>query len=98
MQNFIYREIFLIGLIPWILKNEDIKNDFLNLFFYLILIKIFLSTVFTIIIMNKFYVELNFFMNLFKHMLDFYIISTLSFILLFNLYGLVRNNYLPKNY
>lgn len=98
VQNFVYREIFLIGLIPWILKNEDIKNNFLNLFFYLILIKIFLSTIFTIIIMNKFYIELNFFMNLFKHMLDFYVISTLSFILLLNLYNLAKNYYLTKNY
>lgn len=97
VQNVVYREIFLIGLIPWILKNENKMKNFFNFFFYLILIKVFTSTIFTFLIMNKYVIVLGFFMNLFKHIIDFYIVSTLLIIFFLNLKDLFKKYYIFRN-
>ena len=90
VQNFNYREIFLIGLVPYILKNESAHNRLLNNFYYLIVIKFLMSTILVYLIMNKVHVDLNYFMNLFKHILDFYVVSILFIILFLNLKDLFK--------
>ena len=40
VQNWFYREIFFIGLIPWIFSNDYKKNSFIDILFYSILIKL----------------------------------------------------------
>ena len=97
VQNFNYREIFLIGLIPFILKNENINNKFLNNLYYLIVIKFLFSTILIYLTMNKVYVDLNYFMNLAKHILDFYVVSILSIILILNLKNLFKKYFLLEN-
>ena len=94
VQNFNYREIFLIGLIPYILKNDSANNRLLNNFYYLIVIKFLLSTILVYLIMNKVHVDLNNFMNLFKHILDFYVVSILSIILFLNFKDLFKKHFL----
>tara|TARA_B100000963_G_scaffold176294_1_gene153370 strand:+ start:220 stop:1455 length:1236 start_codon:yes stop_codon:yes gene_type:complete len=94
VQNFNYREIFLIGLVPYILKNESAHNRLLNNFYYLIVIKFLMSTILVYLIMNKVHVDLNYFMNLFKHILDFYVVSILSIILFLNFKNLFKKHFL----
>ncbi len=96
VQNFNYREIFLIGLIPYILKNDSANNRLLNNFYYLIVIKFLLSTILVYLIMNKVHVDLNYFMNLFKHILDFYVVSILSIILFLNFKDLFKKHFLSE--
>ena len=92
VQNFNYREIFLIGLVPYILKNEKVyKRGFLNNLYYIIVIKFLFSTILIYLTMNKVNVDLNYFMNLAKHILDFYVVSILSIILILNLKIYLKN-------
>ena len=96
VQNFNYREIFLIGLVPYILKNESVYNRILNNLFYLIVIKFLMSTILVYLIMNKVNVDLNYFMNLIKHILDFYVVSTLFIILFLNFKNLFKKHFLSE--
>ncbi len=95
-QNFNYREIFLIGLVPYILKNESVYNRILNNFYYLIVIKFLMSTILVYLIMNKVNVDFNYFMNLIKHILDFYVVSTLFIILFLNFKNLFKKHFLSE--
>ena len=98
VQNFNYREIFLIGLVPYILKNEKAyKKGFLNNLYYIIVIKFLFSTILIYLTMNKVNVDLNYFMNLAKHILDFYVVSILSIILILNLKNLFKKYFLLEN-
>ncbi len=96
VQNFNYREIFLIGLVPYILKNESVYNRILNNLYYLIVIKFLMSTILVYLIMNKVNVDLNYFMNLIKHILDFYVVSTLFIILFLNFKNLFKKHFLSE--
>ena len=96
VQNFNYREIFLIGLVPYILKNESVYNRILNNLYYLIAIKFLMSTILVYLIMNKVNVDLNYFMNLIKHILDFYVVSTLFIILFLNFKNLFKKHFLSE--
>ena len=96
MQNFNYREIFLIGLIPYILKNESIHNRILNNLYYLIVIKFLMSTILVYLFMNKVNIDLNYLINLIKHFLDFYVVSILFIILFLNLKNLFKKHFLLK--
>jgi hypothetical protein len=83
-SNFFYREIFFLGLIPWLLKNRFlIENKFINLYFYIFIFKFFISTLFIFLVTNNIFQSLNAFIILTKYCLDFYIIS-LVFIVLFS--------------
>ena len=94
VQNFNYREIFLIGLIPYILKNESIHNRILNNLYYLIVIKFLMSTILVYLFMNKVNIDLNYLINLIKHFLDFYVVSILFIILFLNLKNLFKKHFL----
>tara|TARA_Y100000768_G_scaffold227196_1_gene171505 strand:- start:122 stop:1363 length:1242 start_codon:yes stop_codon:yes gene_type:complete len=87
VQNWLYREIFFLGLIPWILSNDHKKNSFLDILFYSILIKFILTTIFVILVQNYYivFLKFNFFITFFKHLIDFYLMWIISLILLFNL-------------
>ena len=96
VQNYNYREIFLLGLVPWILKNESVNKNFLDIFFYIILFKFLISTILTYLIMSKVNVNFNYFTNLTKHILDFYVVSILFIILFLNLKNLFKKLFLLK--
>ena len=85
-SNFFYREIFFLGLIPGILKNKNkIDNKFLNFYFYILGIKFLISTIFIYIVTNDILFNLNPFIILTKHCLDFYLISIIFIIFLSSL-------------
>ncbi len=96
VSNFVYREIFFLGLIPWLLRNEDNKKNFLDLFFYFICFKFLISTILIYLIMSKFYIDFNYFMNLIKHIVDFYIVSILLIILFFNIRNFFNKHFFSK--
>ena len=87
VQNWFYREIFFIGLIPWIFSNDYKKNSFIDILFYSILIKFILTTIFAILVQNYYFIFLNFnlLLTFLKHLIDFYLMWIISLILLFNL-------------
>ena len=75
-SNFIYREIFFIGLIPAILLyRRSINNNILNFFFILLVIKFFVTTIFVYFYQNNVFLALNPVMIILKHTLDFLLIA-----------------------
>ena len=81
--NFIYREIFLIGLIPWLLQNRKLnENKFINFYFYVLTFKFLISTICTFLVVNKIFPVLNPLIIFSKHSLDFYLISIIFLIFL----------------
>jgi hypothetical protein len=81
--NFIYREIFLIGLIPWLLQNRKlIENKFINFYFHVLIFKFLISTICTFLVINKIFPVLNPLIIFSKHSLDFYLISIIFLIFL----------------
>ena len=87
VQNWFYREIFFIGLIPWIFSNDYKKNSFIDILFYSILIKFILTTIFAILVQNYSFIFLDYNLSLIflKHLIDFYLMWVISLILVFNL-------------
>ena len=75
-SNFFYREIFFLGLIPWLLKNKHLtENKFINLYFYILISKFFISTVFIFLVMNNIFQSFNTFIVFVKYCFDFYLIA-----------------------
>ena len=75
-SNFFYREIFFLGLIPWLLKNKYLtENKFINLYFYILIFKFFISTVFIFLVMNNIFQSFNTFIVFVKYCFDFYLIT-----------------------
>jgi len=75
-SNFFYREIFFLGLIPWLLKNKHLtENKFINLYFYILIFKFFISTVFIFLVMNNIFQSYNIFIFFVKYCFDFYLIT-----------------------
>ena len=85
IQNFFYREIFFLGLIPWILSNDYKKNSFVNFFFYSITMKFIFSTILVFFVLNNLNINFNFLFILLKHLIDFYLIFIIFIIFIFNL-------------
>ena len=75
-SNFFYREIFFLGLIPWLLKNKHLtENKFINLYFYILIFKFFISTVFIFLVMNNIFQSFNILIIFVKYCFDFYLIT-----------------------
>ena len=75
-SNFVYREIFLIGLVPAILSfQKENKDSFLSFYFYLLLIKFLITTIFIYLFQNEILNFLGPFMIILKHTLDLFLIS-----------------------
>ena len=83
-SNFVYREIFFIGLLPWILKTKESNSDqkFFSIYYYLIISKFLFSTPITFIYMNKIVKNLNPVISIFKYTIDLYLISFIGAIFL----------------
>lgn len=81
--NFIYREIFLIGLIPWLLQNRKLaENKFINFYLYILVFKFLISTICTFLVVNKIFPTLNPIIIFSKHSLDIYLISIIFLVFL----------------
>ena len=83
-SNFVYREIFFIGLLPWILKIKESNSDqkFFSIYYYLIISKFLVSTPITFIYMNKIFKNINPLISFFKYTIDLYLISFIAAIFL----------------
>lgn len=95
--SFIYREIFLIGLIPWLIQNRKlIENKFINTYFYVLTFKFLISTLCTFFVVNKIFLSLNPVIIFSKHCLDFYLI-TLIFLVFLSAVTSVYKKYFMQN-
>ena len=83
-SSFVYREIFFIGLLPWILKTKESNSDqkFFSIYYYLIISKFLVSTPITFIYMNKIFKNINPLISFFKYTIDLYLISFIAAIFL----------------
>ena len=96
-SNFFYREIFFLGLIPWLLKNRHLnEGKFINLYFYIFISKFFISTLLLFLVMNNIFQNFNIFIVFAKYCLDFYLITIVLTVFLISiknfLYLQFRNN------
>ena len=90
-DSFLYREIFLLGLIPWILKKKEEKDSsiFLNFYFYTLCLKFFVTTI--LIILYRNHLELLKPLAIItKQCFDFYLILILSLIFLSAFSSLIK--------
>jgi len=79
--NWIYREIFFLGLIPWILKNNNNSNNNLpRLLLILLCLKFIFTTIVVIVDINNMFPNLKLILSFFKHSADFFTISPLFII------------------
>ena len=83
-SNFVYREIFFIGLIPLVLKMKmSNKNQkFFSFYYYFLMFKFLVSTPITYIYMNKIIKSINPILLIFKYTMDLYIVSFIAAIFL----------------
>lgn len=93
-SNFIYREIFFLGLIPLILKyTYENNNSFVNFFYKILMLKFLITTISIYIYQNQLIEFLNAFLIALKHTIDFYLISLVLNIYLFLLIKLYKNKF-----
>ena len=97
-SNFIYREIFLIGFIPWLIKNQNINNkfNFFDFYFYFLTFKFLISTFFVFLNMNKVLEQHFLIIRFIKHSLDFYLIIIILFIFLLSSLKLIQSFFEKK--
>ena len=83
-SNFIYREIFFLGLIPWILKEREINinKSFINFYYYILCTKFIISFLITYIIRNEYLPLIKPILIFIKHSFDFYLITIILLFLL----------------
>ena len=99
-SNFIYREIFFLGLIPWLLNHRHlVKNEFINLFFYTLISKFFISSFFTFLVVRNNLPDLKNLIILTKHCLDFYLMIIVLTVFLAAVKSILKYYFLqlPKN-
>jgi len=83
-SNFVYREIFIIGLIPWIIKIyiSNKNQSFFSFYYYFLMFKFLISTPITYIYMNKIIQNINPILLIIKYTMDLYIASFIAGIFL----------------
>ena len=91
-SNFFYREIFFLGLIPWLLKYRHvIENKFINSYFYVLVFKFFASTLLIFLVQNNIFQSFNGFIILTKYCLDLYLIIVVLTIFLISVKSYYKN-------
>ena len=76
LSNFIYREIFFLGLVPLIvLLNTRNRDNFVNFFYILILVKFLVTTFSNFLFQNDLISNFVPFFIILKHTVDLYLIS-----------------------
>ena len=81
IENIFYREIFFLGLIPWLLKNEDQQRNIKDFYYYFLLFKFIMTTILIYLVLAQNTLFFNFkpLLILFKHTIDFYLITIIFF-------------------
>ena len=96
-SNFIYREIFLLGLLPWILLNEKKfeNNNFLTFYFYTLSFKFILSSILVIASANTEISKL--LLITLKHTIDLYLMSLIAYIFILSIFSFLKKSFDETN-
>lgn len=86
ISNFIYREIFFLGLIPWFLRSSQ-KSPFSNFYFYIIVFKFLISSILVLMVRTEILISYMPLFTLSKHMIDFYLVMIVFFVFILNIYN-----------
>lgn len=100
IPNFVYREIYILGLIPLIiLMNIENKNNFCTFFYSLIVVKFLVTTIATFMFQSMIMPFLDSFLILLKHTVDIYLISIIFHVYIYFIkYSLKKiTNQVPQN-
>ena len=92
--NIFYREIFFLGLIPWLLKYEDQKSNIKDFYYYFILFKFFATTIIIYLVVgqNNFLLDFKPLLILLKHTIDFYLMAVILSISTISLYNFLKKD------
>ena len=96
-SNFVYREIFLIGLFPFIIKQRNLTNfsKFFQYYYYSLILKFLISFPITYVYMNRIVDNLKLIV-IFKYMFDLFVIALVGAIFIAQLYWLLKNLLIQK--
>ena len=97
-KNHIYREIFFLGLIPWILKekNNSDTNNFFSFLYYLLCFKFLFSTFVIYLNRNDIFPLIKPFATIGKHSLDLYVVFIILLIFITATISLFRELFKKK--
>lgn len=98
IENIFYREIFFLGLIPWLLKYENHENNIKDFYYYFILFKFLITTVIIYLVVGQNILFLNFkpILILIKHTIDFYLIAIIFSVLVINFFNFFKKDLILK--
>ena len=94
IKNIFYREIFFLGLIPWLLKYEDQESNIKDFYYYFILFKFFATTIIIYLVVgqNNFLLDFKPLLILLKHTIDFYLMAVILSISTISLYNFFKKD------
>ena len=94
IENIFYREIFFLGLIPWLLRYEDQESNIKDFYYYFILFKFLLTTliIFLVVGQNDLLLDFKPLLILLKHTIDFYLMM-----IVFSVFSISFYNFLKKD-
>ena len=93
-ENTFYREIFFLGLIPWLLRYEDQESNIKDFYYYFILFKFLLTTliIFLVVGQNDFLLDFKPLLILLKHTIDFYLMTIIFLVLSISFYNFLKKD------
>ena len=93
-ENIFYREIFFLGLIPWLLRYEDQESNIKDFYYYFILFKFLLTTliIFLVVGQNDFLLDFKPLLILLKHTIDFYLMMIIFLVLSISCYNFLKKD------
>ena len=93
-ENTFYREIFFLGLIPWLLRYEDQESNIKDFYYYFILFKFLLTTliIFLVVGQNDLLLDFKPLLILLKHTIDFYLMTIIFLVLSISFYNFLKKD------
>ena len=93
-ENYFYREIFFLGLIPWLLRYEDQESNIKDFYYYFILFKFLLTTliIFLVVGQNDLLLDFKPLLILLKHTIDFYLMTIIFLVLSISFYNFLKKD------
>ena len=94
IENIFYREIFFLGLIPWLLRYEDQESNIKDFYYYFILFKFLLTTliIFLVVGQNDLLLDFKPLLILLKHTIDFYLMTIIFLVLSISFYNFLKKD------
>ena len=100
LSNYVYREIFFLGIVPLIISlNNKKKDNFLTFFYILILTKFVITTFSNYLVQNDLFLNFEPFLVILKHTIDLYLISLILHIYIYFIRYFFKKitNQVPQN-